>query len=356
MRLPVVLFGLIGFDLLRVRRSFEAVLGRWQDRVTLAFMAAFVLLAGAGLFGGPATIAVTAPAAALAAFLLAASAGAAKARRLEALAERSIVAPLALSRPARAAYLALFATGLLAFALAAARAAGFGIDGAGVPPAILLAWMGGAVFGVLASALWRLCRPGPARDPRRPDASPRGSPAGIALRSQFPILPPGLLLGGACAAGAAQALAIGATMRMLNPWAGGVLAVAAALATLFAFARVPAGACRFGAFAGVPPGRALVACLIAPGAAALGAVLGALSYPPLPWLELGCGLAVAVVAAIRLLHYRRYERIRADRLMQAQILFLALAAAVLPPLALLLVAVRAATLWRADRRALWASF
>jgi hypothetical protein len=362
MRRPDIWTGLIGFDMLRARRSCELVLARWQDRLVVVLMALFVGAAVSSALDRAPGPAVHPLWAALAALGLGVAVGAAHERRLEALARRSIAAPLALSHAARAAHLAAFSTLLLILSLLAARAAALG--GLFVWPGIaliLLGWGAGTLIGAAGAALWRGRRPFPA-PPRREPLS--GRPArsdgllAIILRIQLRLGAPQLALLAAFALGSMQATAACLWTRALNPFAGNAAAAAIGLAAIFATARVSAGLCRFGAFAGVPAAHALAAHLAAPIAATLGAFLAAFAFGStasgLAWLELGCGLVVIFTVAFRVLHYRIDPKSRADRLMQVELVVLVVAAVGLPPLASLLVAFRAVALYRADRLALWA--
>lgn len=352
--------GLIAFDMLRVRRSFEIVLARWQDRLVLLLMVLFAALAAATALDRPPGPAVAPAWAALAALLLGASVGAAHERRLEALVRRSIAAPLALAPAARAAHLAAVSALLLILALAAARLSA--LTGLFTWPAlalVLLGWGAGMIAGAAGVARWSRRQPVPAtiaRGRALVAAPGSGSLLAITLRTQMPFRAPQTALLAAFALGAAQAVGAGICARALNPFSGGAVAVAAGLATLFAVARVPAAPCRFGAFVGVPTADALAAHLAGPASLTLGALLGALiaADPDLVLLELGCGLTAMLVVAFRVLHYRLDPKLRADRLMQAQLLLLAAAATGLPPLAPLLVIFRAVALYRASRRILWA--
>jgi hypothetical protein len=361
MRRPDIWTGLIGFDMLRARRSCEMVLARWQDRLALLLMVLFAGLAATSVLDrvpGPATPPLWA---ALAALMLGAATGAAHERRLEALARRSIAAPLALAPAARTAHLAAFSVLLLILALLGARAAGLsGLFVWRVLVPVLFGWGAGTLIGAAGAALWRRRRPFPAVlecEPRPGTAPGSGGLLAITLHVQWPFRAPQPALLAAFALGAAQAVAACLWTRSLNPFAGNAAAAAIGLATLFATARISAGLCRFSAFAGVPAAHALAAHLAAPLAAMLGALLAAFAFGGvdlgLAWLELGCGLVVIFTVTFRVLHYRIDPKPRADRLMQIQLLLLAVAAVGLPPLAPLLVVFRAAALYRADRRALW---
>ena len=122
---------------------------------------------------------------------------------------------------------------------------------------------------------------------------PRSGLLDITLRAQLPLLPSrnaATALPACLALGFAQAAAAGAWAETLSPWAGRVLVGAAALLGLLALSRVPAGACRFGTFAGVPTGHALAAHFAAPAAATAGAVAAMLilhrADPAWSWLQL----------------------------------------------------------------------
>jgi hypothetical protein len=358
MRRPGIWVGLIALDALRVRRLFALVLRRWQDRVVIVLMASCAILAATAAFrSGPGS--AIAPAwAALAALLLGGVAGAAHQRRLEGLARSSIAAPLALMPRARGAHLAAFSALLLLLALAGARAALTGLFTWPVIGLIVLAWAAGTPIGAAVAAFSPRLRFLPAvRIAPAAGSAPASGLLAITLRAQLPFRAPGTALLAAFAIGMAQAGAVGLWARSLNLFAGGAVAAAAGLIALLAVARVPAGPCRFGTFAGVPTADAVAAHLAVPLAATLGAMVGALVHrraePGLVWLELGCGLAAAFAVAFRVLHYRVHPKPRADRLMQVQLALLAMAAFGLPPLAPLLVAWRGVALYRASRRAMW---
>jgi len=328
----------------------------------LLLMAIVAICAVASALDRPPGLAVAPAWAALAALFLGALVAAAHDRRLEALSSRSIAAPLALAPAARAAHLAAFSALALILALAAARAAALtGFFAWPLFTLILSCWAAGTMIGAAGAAFGRRRRWLPAADASA--AGPGAAPASasllaITLRTQLPFRAPRSALFAAFALGGAQAAGAGVWAHWLNPFAGGTVAVAMALAVLFAVARVPAGPCRFGTFAGVPMAQALAAHLAAPSAVTLGALAGALVHrradPGLVWLELGCGLVALVAVAFRVLHYRLDPKLRADRLMQLQVALLAMAIVGLPPLAPLLVAFRAVALCRANRRALWA--
>jgi len=355
--------GLIGFDILRARRSFEIVLARWQDRVVMLMMAVIAVFAAASALDRPPGAAIKPAWAALASLFLGALTAAAHHRRLEALSRRSIAAPLALAPAARAAHLAAFSALALILGVSAARATALtGPFAWPVVGLVLSAWVVGTIIGTAGAALWRRRRWLPAAASSASASAPGAVPASgsllaITLRTQLPFRTPLPALFAAFALGAAQAAGAGVWAHWLNPFAGGVVAVVMALAASFAVARVPAGACRFGTFAGVPTAHALAAHLAAPMAVTLGAFLGGLVHyradAGLVWLELGCGLVSLLAVAFRVLHYRLCPKLRADRLMQFQVALLAMAAAGLPPLAPLLVGFRAIALYRANRHAMW---
>jgi hypothetical protein len=352
--------GLIDFDVLRIRRGCALALAGWQDRLVLLLMAVLAAAAFMSLLDRPSVLAVAPAWAAIAALCLSASIAAAHGRRLETLARHSIAAPLALARPARAAHLA--AVSALSFILLLAAASALGLTGFMAWPCLallILAWAVGAMAGAAGATLWRrpLWRAAAAAPPVAPSAAQSSSLLAVTLRTQLSLRTPSRSLIAAFALGAAQAGFAGICARTLNPFASGALAVAAALATFFAVARVSAATCRFGLFAGVPTTDAVVAHIGALSAAISGALLGALMHyrngPGLVWLELGCGLVVALVIAFRVLHYRIHPKLRADRLMQAQIALLAMAAAGLPPLVPVLLVFRAVMLYRSNRDAIW---
>jgi len=364
MNRPGIWDGLIGFDILRARRSCETVLARWQDRLVLLLMAIVAIFAVASALDRPPGLAVAPAWAALAALFLGILVAAAHDRRLESLSCRSIAAPLALAPSARAAHLAAFSILALILALASARAAA--MSGLFAWPGLALilgGWAAGTLIGAAGAALWRRRRRSSSAATLSPALRPGAAPASegllaITLRTQLPFREPQPALLAAFLLGAAQAAGAGIWAHWLNPFAGGVVAVTMALVPLFAVARVPAGPCRFGTFAGVPTAHAIAAHLAALSAVTLGALAGALVHfranPGLVWLELGCGLVALAAVAFRVLHYRLDPKLRADRLMQLQIALLAMAAAGLPPLAPLLVAFRAVVLYRANRNAMWA--
>src|SRR4051812_29774844 len=107
--------GLIHFDIMRMRRSLQLVLARWQDRLILSLMVVFAVLAVTSMLARPPGFTMAPGWAALAALSLGAMIAAAHRHRLESLARHSIVAPLALEPAARTAHLA--ALGLLSFLL-----------------------------------------------------------------------------------------------------------------------------------------------------------------------------------------------------------------------------------------------
>jgi hypothetical protein len=344
-----------------MKRSFQLVLARWQDRLQLLLMVVFAALAVIAMLDRPPRVAVPPAGATLVAFLLGALIAAAQRHRLESLARHSIAAPLALEPAARAAHLA--ALGLLSFLLAFAAARSAALTGFLSWPAIGLvgvAWAAGMLVGAAGAARWSRHiwhRATPPTPVRRPSPSSGGLLA-ITLGAQLPFRAPLPALLAAFAIGVAQAVTAGILALSLTPVAGGVLTVLAALAASFAIARVPAASCRFAIFAGVPTAHALGAHLAAPLALSAGSLVGALILysvaPGLPWLELGCGLVAMLVVALRVLHYRLHPKARADRLMQAQLLLLVMVAFGLPPLAPLLVVFRTVMLVRANRDTMWA--